>query len=197
MGDLRPFRLRESEQFPRNNGSFLHAKNYAHMCTTHGASAIVRTCRLGITIAAQFILDDGVGNVKQGMDLVGKIIVGSDIFTGANDEACDDPVRSFLKQWPVSTHAFFGCASLLKYGIDDFCCDFIRQFFHMRWIADIYLFYFYTRGRLWKIDIPSVPRQGCFIAMSAGSWDGGGQVAFFCFLTTSAPELSPRFCLMI
>ena len=59
-------------------------------------------------MAAQFVFDDGVGEVKQGIDLMEKISVGSAVFIGVNDETCNDPVRSFLKQWPVSTHAFFG-----------------------------------------------------------------------------------------
>jgi len=69
-------------------------------------------------------------------------MVGSAVLPGGNDKACDDLVCSFLKQWQVSTLAFFRCASLFKYGADDFCCEFIRQFFHMQWIVDICLFIF-------------------------------------------------------
>jgi hypothetical protein len=54
-----------------------------------------------------------------------RIIVGPAVSIGTSGEARDYPLRSFLKQWPVSKHAFVGYASLLKYCIDDFGCELI------------------------------------------------------------------------
>lgn len=71
------------------------------------------------------------------MDLIERVVVGSAVFTRISGKARDYPLRSFLKQWPVSTHAFFGPASLLKYSIDDFYGELIRECFHMRGMADV------------------------------------------------------------